>query len=64
MESLIHEWRASLTEKERALHDLAAVKLKKNLNSDVEDGDQGSYFPEYCHAFRAWLKTKQASAHG
>lgn len=55
---LLIEWRASLTEKERALHDLAAVKLKKNLNCGDADGDSGSYFPERCHAFRTWLKAR------
>ncbi len=58
-EALVREWRASLTEKERRLHDLAAVKLKKTLHADEEDGDQGSYFPERSHAFRTWLKTSQ-----
>ena len=62
MERLVKEWRTTLTEKERALHDLAAVKLKKTLNATAEDGDQGSYFPEYSHAFRQWLKTKQDAA--
>ena len=62
MDSLLKEWRSTLTERERTLHDLAAVKLKKTLNATAEDGDQGSYFPEYSHAFRAWLKTKEAAA--
>ena len=56
---LLEQWRATLTDRERALHDLAAVKLKKNLNAAKceKDGDHGSYFAEKCHAFRAWLKT-------
>jgi hypothetical protein len=62
MDELVEEWHATLTEKERALHDLAAIKLKKVLNANAEDGDKGSYFPEYSHAFRAWLKTKETSA--
>ena len=62
MEALVKEWRKTLTERERALHHLAAIKLKKNLNATAEDGDQGSYFPEYSHAFRKWLKTKETVA--
>jgi hypothetical protein len=56
--ALLEEWRQSLTPKERALHELAAVKLKKVLvPSDMpEDHDNGSYYAEKCHAFRAWLK--------
>jgi len=57
IKKLLEEWRATLTDRERALHDLAAVKLKKNLNAGIQDGDNGSYFAEKCHAFRAWLKT-------
>ena len=57
---LVSEWRASLNDKERRLHDLAAVKLKKVLNADVEDGDLGSYFPEYCHAYKRWLAKRPA----
>ena len=52
------EWRKSLNERECALHDLASVKLKKTLNSDAKDGDQGSYFPERSKAFQQWLKSK------
>ncbi len=57
-QKLVEEWRQSLTPKERALHELAAVKLKKVLvPSDMpEDIDNGSYYAEKCHAFRAWLK--------
>ena len=57
-ESLLKEWRQTLTEKEQALHELAQVKLKKVLNVEVNDGDQGSYFPEKSHAFRGWLAKK------
>jgi len=56
---MVKLWRETLTDKEKDLHDLASVKLKKTLNAHMEDGDQGSYFPERCHAFRAWLKTRQ-----
>jgi hypothetical protein len=56
---LLKLWRATLSEKERQLHDLAAVKLKKDLHSTASDGDNGSYFPEKCHAFRKWLKATQ-----
>jgi hypothetical protein len=55
-EELVAKWRATLSEKERALHDLAKIKLKKELHADADDGDSGSYFVEKCHAFRKWLK--------
>jgi len=72
----IDEWRKSLTEKQRELHDLAAIMLKKELkpnqlpnqppnqppnqssNQPSQDNDNGSYFPDKCHAFRSWLKAK------
>lgn len=50
-------WRASLTEKEKALHELAAVKLKAE---NAKEGDSGSYFPEKCRAFVSWLKKHEA----
>jgi hypothetical protein len=55
------EWRNSLTEKERQLHDLAEKMLKKELvPSEIKnDTDSGSYFPDKCHAFRSWLKAKE-----
>lgn len=56
---LLRQWRLSLTDRERALHDFAAVQLKKSLNPNAEDGDNGSYFPEKCHAFKQWLKGQQ-----
>ena len=59
---LVDKWRASLTDKERALHDLAAVKLKKELHADVDDGDKGSYSPLTCHAFKKWLKANSIPA--
>ena len=52
---LLKQWRSSLTEKEKQLHELAAVKLKKELNLP-KDNDSGSYFPERCHAFLKWRK--------
>ena len=55
---LLHQWRLSLTDRERALHDFAAVQLKKSLNPNPADGDNGSYFPEKCHAFKQWLKSQ------
>lgn len=57
-QELVTKWRLTLTEKERQLHDLAAVKLKKELHANTDDGDNGSYFPEKCHAFRKWLKAQ------
>ena len=57
-EELVAKWRATLSEKERALHDLAQIKLKKELHADAQDGDNGSYFPEKSHAFRKWLKAQ------
>lgn len=58
--ALVEKWRATLTPRERALHDLATVELKKKLvPTDVkEDNDNGSYYPEKCHAFKKWLKTQ------
>ncbi len=53
----LRQWWASLDEKEQRLHLLALKGLKKSLHTDADDGDQGSYFPERCHSFRAWLKT-------
>jgi hypothetical protein len=52
---LLTQWRASLTDKERQLHELAAVKLKKELSAP-NDNDSGSYFAERCHAFLKWRK--------
>ena len=57
-ESQMKQWHAQLTEKEKALHALAAVKLKKELKVP-NDQDNGSYFPERSHAFQAWLKNKR-----
>jgi hypothetical protein len=57
MDPLVAEWRATLTEKERKLHDLAAIKLKKELIIP-DDGDNGSYYADKCHAFLKWKKAK------
>ncbi len=49
----IQAWRSQLSEKEKALHDLAAIKLKKEMIIK-DDRDSGSYFPEYSRSFVAW----------
>jgi hypothetical protein len=60
----MEEWRKSLSDKERQLHDLASIMLKKELKpkqseqNNQQDTDSGSYFPDKCHAFRSWLKAK------
>ena len=56
-------WRATLSEKEIRLHELAEGKLKKILvpTDCKEDRDNGSYYAEKCHAFQAWCK-KQVAA--
>ena len=51
-------WKSQMSEKEKELHELAAVMLKKSLKADLEK-DNGSYYPEKSHAFKAWLKTQQ-----
>jgi len=50
-------WRSTLTDKERKLHELAAIKLKKELNIPG-DKDNGSYFADKCHAFIKWRKAQ------
>jgi len=57
----VREWHTTLTEKERKLHALASIMLKKELHAtmNVKDKDNGSYFPDKCHAFRSWLKAKE-----
>jgi hypothetical protein len=61
IQQALQAWRASLTDKERRLHQLAAVELKKKIA--VDDDDNGSYYPEFCHAFKAWQKAQvQAQA--
>jgi len=57
MDPLVAVWRATLTDKERKLHDLAAIKLKKELNIPG-DKDNGSYFADKCHAFIKWRKAQ------
>lgn len=54
-QKLVETWQASLTPKERELHELAAKMLKKTIQVDLEK-DNGSYYVEKCHGFRAWLK--------
>lgn len=57
-------WLSSLTPKERQLHELAAVMLKKTFvlpDPKQQAADNGSYFPEKSHAFRAWLKKSATS---
>ena len=54
----VAKWRETLTEKERKLHDLAAIKLKKELNIPG-DGDNGSYYADKCHAFLKWKKLQE-----
>ncbi len=56
-QKLLAEWQSSLTPKERELHELAALMLKKTLKADLEK-DNGSYYAEKCHAFKAWLKAQ------
>jgi len=56
---LLKEWQSTLTPREKALHELAAVLLKKTLITDSNDKDNGSYFPEKSHAFRAWMKARR-----
>lgn len=62
-QKLIDQWRATLTEQERELHDLAAVELKKKFvaadGSTPGDNDSGSYFPDRCHAFKKWVAAQQ-----
>lgn len=62
MEAKLAAWKTTLSEKEKRLHELAAVKLKKTLvpKDMVKTGDKdnGSYYAEKCHAFQAWLKTQ------
>jgi hypothetical protein len=55
----VEQWRQTLTPKERQLHDLAAVMLKKTLATSEADNDNGSYFPDRCHAFKQWLKAQK-----
>ena len=57
-QDLLVKWQSQMSEKEKQLHELAAVMLKKTLKADLEK-DNGSYYPEKSHAFKAWLKTQQ-----
>jgi len=60
IQQALQAWRASLTDKERRLHKLAAVELKKKIA--VDDDDNGSYYPEFCHAFKAWQKAQASQS--
>ncbi len=54
---LLEAWKQQMSENEKRLHEMAAVMLKKSLKADLEK-DNGSYYPEKSHAFKAWLKTR------
>ncbi len=60
---LVEEWKETLSPQERELHALASVMLKKTIvpKDMVEDldKDNGSYYVEKCHAFKAWIKAKK-----
>jgi hypothetical protein len=60
--SQVDKWKTSLTDKERRLHELAAVMLKKTIKpKDMpEDKDNGSYYADKCHAFKRWQKENAA----
>lgn len=62
--ALVKEWYATLTPKEKQLHELAAVKLKKVIvPSDIpNDKDNGSYYPEKSRAFVKWLADRGKSS--
>lgn len=57
---LLAEWRSTLSEREKELHALAAVMLKKTFvqPGPEPDKDNGSYFPEKSKAFQAWCKAQ------
>ncbi len=63
--ALVEEWKATLSEQEKQLHELAAVMLKKSLvplgadGKATEDIDNGSYYADKCHSFRAFAKSKK-----
>ena len=63
--ALVNEWKASLTDKEKQLHELAEKMLKKNLKPrdeteiKLDEYDNGSYYADKCHSFRAFMKTKK-----
>jgi hypothetical protein len=59
--TLVALWKDTLTDKERQLHELAASMLKKSLVPQdpalsKDHLDNGSYYADKCHAFRAWKK--------
>ena len=47
METLLAEWRASMDEKDRVIHDLAAKMLESR------------YCPERCNAFLAFIASRK-----
>lgn len=55
-DSLVREWKESLTPREKELHAFAEVQLKAEKG---EKGDSGSYFPEKSRAFLVWLKKRK-----
>lgn len=55
----VKTWQSSLTPKERALHELAAVMLKKTLQTTEVVNDSGSYYADRCHAFKKWQQKQQ-----
>ena len=58
---LVEEWKQTLSPQERELHALAAVMLKKTIvpKDMADDKDNGSYYVEKCHAFKAWVKQRK-----
>ncbi len=59
---LVEEWKQTLSPQERELHELASVMLKKTIvPKDMVhlDKDNGSYYVEKCHAFKAWVKQRK-----
>lgn len=61
---LVAQWQSSVSEKEKELHKLAAIMLKKNIIpqdpiASKDSLDNGSYYPDKCHAFRAWKKQQE-----
>ena len=54
----LEAWKSQLSDKEKELHELAAIMLKKTLKADLEK-DNGSYYPEKSHAYMKWLKDQK-----
>ena len=51
----LEAWKEQMSDKQKELHELAAVMLKKTIKTDMEK-DNGSYYPEKSHDFKKWLK--------